>query len=71
MSGEDESAGNNWFIAEHFGKAWRKKMFTEAFHDSLRNFKKPKKKSHCRMCAAFGSALGKEKIKMKKEDVKN
>jgi hypothetical protein len=22
------------------------------------------------MCAAFGSALGKEKIKMKKEDVK-
>ncbi|MBR4450486.1 MAG: hypothetical protein IKS39_01475 [Clostridia bacterium] len=36
MSGEDESAGNNWFITEHFGKAWRKKMFTEAFHDSLK-----------------------------------
>jgi hypothetical protein len=32
---------------------------------------KSHKKSHCRMCAAFGSALGKEKIKMKKEDVKN
>lgn len=26
---------------------------------------------HCRTCAAFDSALGKEKIKMKKEVVKN
>lgn len=26
---------------------------------------------YCRMCAASGSTLGKEKIKMKKEVVKN